>query len=95
MLTMASSGSCVAGISGKDIDDRKSDWVRNPCLEDEGLEVVDERSDCVCYSGDDVAENLAQLELLDDAIAVGVEESKEGRDGIFEALVQRQVFKKI
>jgi hypothetical protein len=91
MLTMESSGSCVAGISGKDTDDRKSGWDRNPCLEDEGLEVVDQRSNRVCDSGDDVAENLAKLELLDDAIAIGVEDSKECDNGIVEALVHRQV----
>ena len=62
-----------------------------PCLEDAGLEVVDKGRERVCDAGDDVGKNLAQLELLDDAVSVGVKDSKEGDDGVLEAIAHGKV----
>ena len=60
-------------------------------LEDEGLEVIDQGREDVGDARDNIGHDLVEFELLNDAVVVRVEDSKEGDDNVLEAIAHRQI----
>ncbi len=55
------------------------------------LQVIDQGGEDVGDAGDDVGDNLVELERLYDPVAVGVEGSKQALDNALEPVTHREV----
>ncbi len=61
------------------------------CLEEVRLDVIDEGGEDAGDAGDDVGDDLVELERLDDPVSVGIEDPEQALDDALEPVAHREV----